>query len=1425
MRKQILLTLMGLSLAVFTQAEPITQEQAKQLAEKFLQKKAGSRRLAPITNRAKLAPARLRVSTTSEPTYYVFNRGEKQGFIIVSGDTRAPEVLGYCDEGEFDYSKMPVNMREWMNCCDEQINAMRVRNMEAPARRVATHPAIAPLVTCQWNQGSPYNMYCPNYFGEGTSVTGCVATAMAQIMYYQRAKSTDRTLAEMPDYYGETAHETYGKLHVEGIPEGSPIDWNNMRDKYSGGESLVQRQAVANLMHYCGVAVHMDYTPSSSGAYYSYVPEALKNYFGYGESVHFEYMSSYSNDQWDELIYSELAAARPFFMGGHAANASMGHAFICDGYDGNHLYHINWGWGGQSDGYYYITNLTPGSQGIGGSEGGFNSDVFAIIGVEPENFLDMAIRFTDSKVKALCVANWDADGNGELSFGEAAQITDLGTVFQGASAIKSFNELRNFTSLPAISDDAFNGCRALTTLVMPNSVKAIGARAFSGCRALKSLVLPAGITSIGEEAFNGCRAVGNFTLPAGITQIGTGTFEGCAAITEMELPEGITALGDRAFASCTKLQTLRVHAANPADIQMGADVFNGMKLATALLIVDEGGKQLFSEADQWKEFGSIKERRTQPDESAADYEQQLALYNAAQALENLLNIAAKKNVNADREQAVFDSMESTLEDLFKAQRTLRKKLNFINFADDAVRAVCVANYDLDADGEISSTEGAMVSDIYSVFTRNTNIQTFDELQYFTNLTMIYGNSFDGCTNLKSLKLPENVTNIYYRAFYGCSGLTEISLPDYVTYLGFNCFTGCTSLRTVHMANPDPSSIYTDESTFEGLDLSAMTLYVPYGSKEEYASTPIWKDFGEIKEFRAKVYPSHYSPLVVDEPLYLCNIAEKRYMTKGEAWGTQAIVGKKGMKYQLKRSANMPEGQYYLYSTETGKDGKVLFRTNTDSNVGSGVTACFVDGSLSEKAYWVVAPAQDTKEENIYTFRVPGANDSIQYLGVNPVHESNTYPTYGAYWDFNYWDNPSQCHWAFVTVADVQAIDALNELAKTLKHYLDLAQKQQIDCTDELAVYDNVQSTADELQAAIDSVKAKLHYIIFADSRVKTICVNNWDLNEDDELSYEEAAAVTDLGEIFRGISTIKSFEELRYFTGLTSISENAFRNCSSLYSIYIPENVTQIGKNALSSTSQLKYVAIMHPEEPLHDSSSSGLLRSTVNLFVLPTQIEAYQSDEYWSRFSMQPYTGAPVITVQNDTATYGRALSRYNFKLTGAPVNTAPVLVCPANASTPVGQYPITVQPGVITSPGLICHDATLTILPAPLTITARSYTRSYGEPNPEFGVTYKGFKNNDKAESLVQQPICECDAQPDSPAGEYEIRVYGAESPNYDITYVFGTLTVDVSTGIAALQGTHPDASAVYDLQGRKVSDSSAWAALPKGIYIVGGKKVVKK
>ena len=210
-------------------ARPITREQARQQALTFMQQHHDTRMLSAVEGQQKLGARRM-ASPQQADAYYVFNRGINEGFIIISGDDATAEsVLGYCDSGAFDYEQMPPNMLEWLEGYARQIEALSSQacpssQANLAPHRVATHPTIPQLMSSKWNQGSPYNDSCPLYFSFGRSVTGCVATAYAQILYYHREKMVTETQAAMPAYTTYTTHETYGNLHVNGIPKGSPIE-------------------------------------------------------------------------------------------------------------------------------------------------------------------------------------------------------------------------------------------------------------------------------------------------------------------------------------------------------------------------------------------------------------------------------------------------------------------------------------------------------------------------------------------------------------------------------------------------------------------------------------------------------------------------------------------------------------------------------------------------------------------------------------------------------------------------------------------------------------------------------------------------------------------------------------------------------------------------------------------------------------------------------------------------------------------------------------------------------------------------------------------------------------------------------------------------------------------------------------------------
>ena len=314
-------------------------------------------------------------SAGSLPAAYVFDT--RSGYMVVSADDVAAPLLGYADEGSFDAANIPDNLRYWLESYASEIAWARDNGVE-PARSRASRAdraPIAPLVKTQWNQGSPYNNYCPIYNGS-RSVTGCVATAMAQVMKYYNypAKGT-----------GSHSYTTKTlKISQSMDFSSTSFRWTSMADSYGSFSSTSQKNAVATLMHACGVSVDMDYTPNESGAPSMNVASALANYFGYDKGVRYLMRDYYGMAEWEELVYNQLVEFGPVQYSG--SNTSAGHSFVCDGYSADGYFHFNWGWGGMSDGYFLLTALDPTSQGIGGSTAGYNSgqDIIANVATSGE---------------------------------------------------------------------------------------------------------------------------------------------------------------------------------------------------------------------------------------------------------------------------------------------------------------------------------------------------------------------------------------------------------------------------------------------------------------------------------------------------------------------------------------------------------------------------------------------------------------------------------------------------------------------------------------------------------------------------------------------------------------------------------------------------------------------------------------------------------------------------------------------------------------------------------------------------------------------------------------------------------------------------------------------------------------------------------
>ncbi len=336
-------------------------------------------------------------SSTSVPAYYVFNNGNDKGFVIVSGDDRCYPILGYADEGSFSQDNVPENLATLLETFSDQVAMLSIPKADniqsdyssAPVSAPAYIPtavksAIAPMLTCKWGQNAPYNSSCPVYStstGEHCAV-GCTAVAMAQFLYYFKNRNV-KTLQDNIEGY-----TTSGSIVVPATAKGAKIDWNNMLDSYVGNESETQIKAVANLLFYCGSAIKTVYRKGSSSANFSLIRSALLRLLNFYPGSRIAYRSSYSTADWENMIYNEIANGRPVLYAG--SSNSAGHAFVVDGFDGDDFYHINWGWTGNSNGYFHLSAVKPEEENsLMVKDSGWTIEQCAYLGLQPLDGLQL----------------------------------------------------------------------------------------------------------------------------------------------------------------------------------------------------------------------------------------------------------------------------------------------------------------------------------------------------------------------------------------------------------------------------------------------------------------------------------------------------------------------------------------------------------------------------------------------------------------------------------------------------------------------------------------------------------------------------------------------------------------------------------------------------------------------------------------------------------------------------------------------------------------------------------------------------------------------------------------------------------------------------------------------------------------------------
>lgn len=379
MRKLIFLTLITLTAAPEgLHAEVLSPARALARINESPAPQTESRKAARrIAARADLTPVRT-ISRQSEPALYLFSAPDG-GLMVVSAESETRDaVMGY-SENYTAGMELPPAMEMMMSAYAAEIAALRASAPQSPQGQryvEGDYDPIAPMCPTRWNQDAPYNALCPELNGR-QSVTGCVATAMAQVLYTYR--HPERCTGGRYTYTWE-----YGRKSLTLDFDNVSLDWESMATTY---EATDKAPAVAALMQAIGYASNMNYSPSASGTYAQALTTGLIRNFDYDCRLSYERRNWYPLAIWQKKIYDELAEGHPVYYDGSTADYSAGHAFVVDGYGSDGYFHLNWGWGGMSDGYFKLSALDPSLQGIGGSTAGYDVEQGAIIGLRPgDNF-------------------------------------------------------------------------------------------------------------------------------------------------------------------------------------------------------------------------------------------------------------------------------------------------------------------------------------------------------------------------------------------------------------------------------------------------------------------------------------------------------------------------------------------------------------------------------------------------------------------------------------------------------------------------------------------------------------------------------------------------------------------------------------------------------------------------------------------------------------------------------------------------------------------------------------------------------------------------------------------------------------------------------------------------------------------------------
>ena len=835
-------------------AAEVDADAAMSRAQKFMSSQRAGKLMSPgVTLRLDHVE---RMADDGQADFYVFNTSDDGAYVIVSGEDRVKPILGY-GNGSLDVEHLPCNLRWWLDGYKRQIEWLRehpeLQAVDGPRRSPAEGQTIEPMVTCHWSQEEPYDWECAVYEGE-YCLTGCVATALAQVMYYWKFPDV---LPELPGYTSETLEIVH-----EPLPSVS-VDWEHMLDDYYAKLYTDQQgHAVARLMRYCSQACKSDCSPGGTAA--SHIDQVFSlNLFGYSRRVDFAARDSYSNDEWRAMLDGELLSGRPVLYDGN--DGSGGHAFVIDGYD-NGLYHVNWGWGGACDGFFELDLLDPypGCAFMYGQNMVYQ--IYPADGNESEaptnyDFEEDGIYYRLQGNEAV-VTNRDADYNTYSGHVEVPRtVTHDGVTYRvtgiGDKAFAMCEDLES-VSLPyieSIGHYSFVQCTKLREVTLGKSFKHGGLYSFYGsdgidrvniedikawaeidfetlpanpmylaqhiyCNGeeLTHLVIGGEVQQVKQFTFGCVKAIKSVTFEDGVKTIGNYAFYECPNLERVTLPDGLRHVGYRAFYNCPNLNDLQMIGSVGTFSEYA---FFGSPLQGTLTFpahVDTISYAAFCYCD----FDQLVFHDV---DKIVDY----AFYFSPN-LEQLSFQGVVKSIGS----GVFDECPAIKRVEVKDVQSWCQ-MEF----DDATANPLSITHQLHIDGNVVKhlDVPAGVSAIHDY--------AFVYCDSLTSVSVgaasIGKSAFYKCANIEEVTLGDSVANMGQQAFYGCTAMARLTLGRGLQSLGTRAFSQGNAIRNITCRALVPPVIE-DKNCFPSTVYKKALLTVPYIAMQAYKSADVWKTF-------------------------------------------------------------------------------------------------------------------------------------------------------------------------------------------------------------------------------------------------------------------------------------------------------------------------------------------------------------------------------------------------------------------------------------------------------------------------------------------------------------------------------------------------------------------------------------------------------